>query len=1680
MQVPETRFDLNQHYDAGGAATNTTSADQGAFLDRPGFFDNRLFDVSPREAFQMDPLQRMLLTTSWEALEMAGYSKDASLSTQSNRIATYFGQAADDWRDILNNDEIDIYYVPGLSRAFGPGRLAYHHKWGGGTYSLDSACATSTTAIHLACQALASRECDTAIAGGGSILVSPMTFAGLSKSGMISDHGGCRTFHDDADGYARGEGVGVVVLKRLEDAVSENDNILGVVTGHARTYTTTSTSITHPSAESQARVYREVLRQTATAPDEIAYVEMHGTGTQAGDVEEMTSVIQVLGKQRTKANVLTVGAVKANVGHGEGAAGVTSLIKVLMMMREKRIPPQPGYPFKVNRNFPSLEALNIRIAGTGGRDSTLRPSPASRNGKVKCLISTFDASGGNTSLVVEEAPDLSVKSEHPIRPHVITLSAKTTVSLRQNQTRLLDHLVRNPSIAVADLAYSTTARRMHEALRVAYTGHTITEIVKAIRDDLVDSTRVITKKPKPTKVIFSFTGQGSQYAGMGKGLFQHCPDFRVMLENYQHICELQNLPRFLHLISDEKTAVEKSSTVAVQLAIVAVEIAIARLLKSWGVEPDLVIGHSLGEYSALCIAGVISASDVLYLVGRRAQLMEHRLVSGQYAMLAIAKSMEYTTNLLAARTDTWGNTQVACSNAPELTVVSGPVKEIKHLQTVMEMQESRSTMLRTPFGFHSHHMDPILEDFASVAQSVTFAPPIIPVASTVLGRIVDSGDRIAFNPAYLVRQTRDCVNFTGAVKACQALFSGKIRSTWIEAGPEPVTIGLARRSVAASEDQFLFSMKSTEDNWTSITALLASLYRNGAAIKWPRFHKPFLSSLTLLRLPTYAFEEKNYWKAYVERSSGQTSSAAKTNSLAVIPQFSTTSLQWVEAEEVRGREVSATFASRTSEPDFFAAVQGHLVNGTAIMSMSMFCDMARSAAQYAYQRAYPDQTVPHMSIYDVEMTHALVIQNKDPEQVVKTKITFSGTADSSITFSSTTKETSLVEHGTMRVVFEDSQTWFAEQKQTAYLIGTRIRSLKDISSQGSVHRLLKPVIYRLFSNLVAYGPDYRAMDEVWIDGDCQDAAATIKLPTRAGKGNFLYDPFWSDGAVHLGGFLLNGGLKYEDDTVCLCTGLASWRLIDHLKADETYTTYTAIQETESPNMLSGSAYVFDSHNKLVQVATGMVFQKMNKATMAVVLKAGSPHRSPGVTSEKTRNRSSRGLAKFCEPAVHLTHSAPLSQVDSSRSDLETDSGYATPEINMQTDNMQALFSIVSLECGCNESDLEPSTAFSDVGVDSLMAITIIASFRKKTGIELPVTFFLDHQTVQEANEALGSSLTGEATTDHEIHEPVSSTRDGMSSSNIHQPRGQMHEQPTWETKHPSEHITLPVEEVDYSATSVPSTLRHTISSIPSESSFADCSGSSATSVPTIREENTQPAKPSQIILLNGSPSSECAKLFLLPDGSGSPGCYIGLPSLSASLNIYAVQSPYVKCPAELTCSVRILCESFVQAIQAVQHTGPYLLGGYSYGALYAYEVTRILLERGLVVDGLFIIDMAVPKPIELPCPITQQLLLDSGLLPTKGPVSSAQKEHYLSTVRMMVAYKPTACLTLQPKRTVLLTSKEPLASGKQSSLATWAQGAASTTRGWEKLVAGPIEHIDVAGTHFTLLKYPNVSQNWIA
>ena len=1603
----------------------------------------------------MDPIQRLLLTTSYEALEVAGYSPNASLASDSNRIATYFGQTSDDWHEVLNNEGVDIYYVPSLARAFGPSRLNYHYKWGGGSFAIDSACATSTTAISLACSALIARECDTALAGGGSVLVSPNSFSGLSRSGMISTTGGCRTFHNDADGYARGEGVGVVVLKRLEDAMNENDNVLGVIRGSARVYSSTATSITHPDGKAQERVYDEVLRQTCVNPDDIGYVEMHGTGTQAGDAVEMNSVLQKVARGRTKENPLVVGAVKASVGHGEAAAGVTSLIKVLMMLRERKVAPQPDMPFEINQNFAPLKQINVHIAG---KDMKLKPRSGG-DGKIKVLLNSFDASGGNTSLIIEDAPQKALKTDDPRPYHSVAISARTTTSLRENSNRLLDYLARHPETKLGDLAYTTTARRMHQDVRKAYTAGSTSEIVRFLR---ADNAKEPIKDPKRKKIkshkIFAFTGQGVKCATMGKAFYQHSQTFRDLLATYQEMAENQGLPVFIDLISEGCADLASQSPIRIHLAIVALEIAVAQLLKTWGVQPDLVIGHSLGEYAALCVAGVLSVSDVLHLVGQRAALIEKKLTPGAFAMVAIRKSFLEVQDII--KTMDSESCEIACLNGPNITVVSGIRTNITKLKNRLDAEGTKVTFLEVPYGFHSKQVEPILKEYEEISKGVVFAVPTIPVASTLTAKIVKDGS--VFSPLYLARQAREPVNFIGALRESKTDGFENERTLWIEIGPEPICSGLIRATIDVTPDRLLPTMKGNEDNWKTISACMSEAYQSGTSVNWAEYHKDFQNSLSLLELPTYAFDEKDFWTPYVEPGRVvkivDFNKPVEPKAESFVPGFPSASLQRVESDSLEGKKISATFASQTSQPDLLRVIQGHVVDGHTICPLSVFCDMALSASSYVISKLKPNKPVPTMSVHHINLTHPLIVPEVNPAQLAKVTASFSSDSNAvAINFHST-NEGVTQEHGHCQVNLEQSKDLPAQMNQTLFLLKSRIDVLRNQALSGKAHRLLKPMVYKLFANLVAYGDPYQALEEVVLDSECLDAAGTVKLPNISGLGTFLHSPYWMDSTVHLAGFLLNGSLKYPDDMACLSAGFDSWRIFEELSIDKLYTSYVCMQEVGKQGMVMGDAYVFDG-DKLVLATTGIKFQKMKRVVMRSLLGGGSNATGKAnILQAKSlpKNSDDAKSTNFACTQVMQTPAGRSSSTSSTydSSDEKNISTPATPGDDRIAEMISKLLSAIAAESGWDLDDMTDDTVFNDMGLDSLMSITITAVLKKDFNVELPATFFVENPTIREAKISLGLNTEPEPTETAvvEIKESI---------ENVVVLKSSMHGY--------NSPVTTKVIEVE-------PTSDDDIIPTPKPNPLPIDAPPQTTTSPASTTEALSPAK---IVTLPGPLIPTSPPLFLFPDATGSPIIYITLPSLSPSLTTFGLESPFLKSSTKYTLSIPEISAIFLTAIRTQQPHGPYILGGYSFGALYAYEVARQLLDQGEEISDLLIMNMAVPNnSVASNAETMMQRLDQAGLIIPLNQQTPAKKEHLRRTVAAVLDYK---CRPLPPgkrprKTTVVIAAATFYDKGvrvAQAGLKEWLREE-EITRGWEGCV-GEVELREIEGGHLELLRYPLVS-----
>ncbi|KAK4042018.1 hypothetical protein C8A01DRAFT_44909 [Parachaetomium inaequale] len=1491
-EIPPSRFDISAYHDPTGTTPTSTTARHGAFLSHPGHFDHRLFNLSPREAAQTDPGHRLLLTTAYEALQHAGYHPSMNLAA---RTATYFGQAADEWREVLNQHPggPDIYYVPGFSRAFAPGRISHHFGFGGGSFAVDAACATSAAAVAMAVNALVSRECDMALAGGVSVLLSPTTYAGLSRAGMVSPTGGCRAFHEDADGYVRGEGAGVVVMKRLEDAVGGNDRVLAVVRGAVRGYGAAAGSMTRPCAAKQEVVYGRVLRQAGVEPGELAYVEMHGTGTQAGDVEEMSSVVGGLVGKRGRENPLTVGAVKAAVGHGEG------------------IPPQPGWPFELNKKFPDLAKANIRIPT---KPTALTAGPKG-DGKIKLVVNSFDASGGNVSIALEEAPKPADKTTDSRPWHVVAVSARTPASLRQNCERLLDFLERYPETKLADLAYTTTARRMHEQLRRAYVGDTIASVVRQLRSDVDKQADMPqAKKPRIPSRVFLFTGQGSQYAGMGATLFRASRQFRDSLLSYQDMASAAGLPHFVDLVSgDGVEGLTGQSTVKIQLAVVALEIAMAKVMETWGITPDVVIGHSLGEYAALCVAGVLSVSDALLLVGERAGLMEKHLIADTYAMLAASTTEEKlleSIDGLGLRSCT-----IACANAPSLTVASGPVDEIEALRDVLASDGQRATPLRVPYGFHSSQVEPVLDEYLRVAQGVHFAEPKIPIVSTLTGRV--EREASAFSPVYLTRQAREKVNFCGAVKAGLegGLFSDQ--SLWLEMGPDPVCLGLVRRCLDTTPSNLLPSLKQGKDNWATLSGLLKRAYESGIDVDWPEFHKPFTSSLTLLDLPTYAFDSRDFWTPYKTVDSF-TPSAVANNARG----FPTTTLQHIDSEKVESTAKIVTFTSHLSDERLIEAIRGHVVGGFEVCPLAVFQDIALTAAKYLFHSTHGNAAaLPAMSIRHVELSQGLII---DHETAPSTSIFVRGSyrvADVTVDVEFSSKHGGqLKHHGKCQVAFDVTAPWSSSLTQTLYLVKSKLDSLREQAESGCARRLPKETAYELFSGVVSYAAPYQALQEVILGADYADAIGTVRLADVSTRGTFHVSPYWLDAVTHLAGFVLNCGLRYPEDIACLAVGFDAWHSLKDLRVGEAYTVYVCLQDVaDGGHAVRGDCYVF-AGAELVQATLGIKFLRLKKVALNMILGGG---RASGTGRTETTQAKSSNLDMTIAPESALA--------------TKTAGSAGTPD-----DMVRTMLAIIASESGCGADELGDESSYADLGVDSVMAINILAQLSKELDLHLPAAFFLENDTIGDSKKSLlahlGSSMEEDTATGQE--ETV---------ANAH-------------PKPPSSvSSSEPSHSVAASADSTPST--------PPEPADADGEETTANPLTKPHPQNNDTPHPPQAHLTHyqGPRTPSTRKLFLLPDETGSTFSYIALPPLSPDsqgrgLGVYGVDIPSLANLPHMH-PQKVLTTACLTAIRTEQPYGPYLLAGTgAAGAALAYDIARALLEEGEEVNGLLMLDCPAPGP----------------------------------------------------------------------------------------------------------------------
>ncbi len=851
-EVPADRWDTNEFFDADPDTPGKMTTRWGGFLHNVHHFDAHFFGISPREAERMDPQQRLLLEVTWEALE------DASLSPTKlvgSRTGVFIGISNSDYSLISSGDlsSVDAYFGTGNALCIAANRLSYLFDFQGPSISVDTACSSSIVSTHLACQSLRTRESDLAIAGGVNLILDPLLTITFSHARMMAADGRCKTFDASADGYVRGEGCGVVILKRLSDALRDGDNILALIRGSAVNQDGRSNGLTAPNGIAQQRVIQQALKNAGVSAEQIDYIETHGTGTILGDPIEVQAIGAIM-NGRAKTQPCVIGSAKTNIGHLEAAAGIASLIKVVLALQHNLIPPHLHFK-EINPHIP-IDELPLEIP--------TKPKPWSENGKPRFAgISSFGFGGTNAHLIVEEAPAPSkVANEYERPSHLLTLSAKDETALRQLASRFVEYVSEHPTISLGDICFTAASGRNHFAYRMAApagsTGEMAEKLSSFVKGE--DAAGIVigkTQGTKRSKIAFLFTGQGSQYPGMSRELYDTQPTFRREMDRCAEILKSHLERPLLSVVfpQDFETAL-LDETQYTQPALFSIEYALAKLWQSWGVQPAYLLGHSIGEYVAACIAGVFSLEDALKLVAARGRLMQSLPQDGEMAV--VFAEPEKIQERLAHYADT---VSAAAHNGPSNTVISGKREDVEALLKRFAENGIESRLLKVSHAFHSPLMEPILAEFARVANEVSFHAPRIPVISNLDGKVLPS-DEIP-GAEYWTRHIRSCVQFAEGIKTLAELDC----QVFLEIGPNPHALNMARRCLPKSAALWLPSLKEKQSDWQLMLTSLAELYVHGFEINWAGFEQDY--HRRKVQLPTYPFQRERYWPDFLAKRNGK-------------------------------------------------------------------------------------------------------------------------------------------------------------------------------------------------------------------------------------------------------------------------------------------------------------------------------------------------------------------------------------------------------------------------------------------------------------------------------------------------------------------------------------------------------------------------------------------------------------------------------------------------------------------------------------------------------------------------------------------------------------------------------------------------------------------------------------------
>ena len=1350
IEVPTEKFTFETHW----RDIDPKRKWYGNFITGSDTFDHKFFRKSPRGVASQDPQQRLLMQVAYQALEQSGYFR--SEDDANKHIGCFVGACATEYENNVACHAPNAFTATGNLRSFIAGNISHHFGWTGPSLTLDTACSASGVAIHQACKAIIRGECYAALAGGTAIMTSPLLYQNLAGASFLSPTGQCKPFDAKADGYCRGEAIAAVYLKKMSTAITDGDLILGSIASSAVYQNANCTPIVVPNASSLSGLFADVTRYAKLDPKDISVVEAHGTGTPIGDPAEYQSIRQVFGGSIRDAP-LPIGSVKGLVGHTEGASGVVAVIKILLMIQNRSIPPQASFQTpSPNLNASPSDKMEIV--------TELKPWRAEFRA---ALINNYGASGSNASMVITEAPKARLSHDTRLRINKNDLKQPFRIygfdegSIRRYSSKLLEmiqSLRERADCSVAALAFALF-RQSNYLLdqKLHFSCRTFEELVNKLQL-FADSRNPlpINRSPQRRPVILCFGGQISTFIGLHKVLFDNTHILQRHLDDCDRLTALLDMGSiYPHIFQKDPIR----DIVKLQLSLFSLQYACAKSWMDCGVRVAAVVGHSFGEITALCISGILSLEDTLQLIAGRAKLIQDSWGDEKGAMMAVEADISVVQALVEEanrRSPSKAQASIACFNGPRNFTVAGPSQIIGLLgqlgKSHPDFESVRTKKLSVTNAFHCDLVDPLMSDLESLMRGMTFGKPTIPIEFATESRSTE-----LVGPEFAMEHMRNPVFFTQAV---QRLSKTHPTSIWLEAGSGSSVTSMVGKTMGASKDCHLQAMNiATDSAWQNAVDTTLALWQQGIDVQfWPH-HKIQSRAYPSILLPPYQFDKFRHW---MELKPPQKAARSLTSdSHTTEKQPSENILTFVGYQNKQ--EQHSRFRINTSAKKYEESVSGHTVVHTApICPATLQMDLVVDALRILLKDAGPLHSP--LCVSDIDNQSPICV---DPSRTVWLELEARGGASAHWSwkiFSHTTHEScGVISHATGEVTLQSTNHKEFQREWSRYerLVGHH-RCLELLNSSDADDVIQGRSIYRAFADVVDYSEQYRSLRKL-VGKGAESAGQVVKQRPSTVWFDFLL----ADCLSQVGGIWVNCMTDRDPSDIYIANGIDRWMVVptpgEKAGASDTWDVFANHHKATNKSYLT-DIFVFDAVNgSLVEVILGISYVKVSKISMGKML-----NRLTAQAHSADRDTSKLSLST-------KTPGRDPSPVSSSRTKIRAPQPKQEKAQSSQQDVFKKLRNMLSNISGIEPSDIKDDTELVEIGVDSLMGMEMARDIESTFGCSLSADQLVEIQRFDDLTTCVQAVLStrvsacndeSSVSEESESHNDLISTADSTPSSSV--------------------------------------------------------------------------------------------------------------------------------------------------------------------------------------------------------------------------------------------------------------------------------------------------------------------------